>query len=172
MNPAVVVISHSDYRCKGSKGVAAVTGDGGLFLQVLVHQARRRLFLTDDVVGERHVYLAGSVALKRGTMVIKPVDLDPLRSQTAQMRVGLFLCPGDVGDPQLTARRSCVRTDRAEDLVDALVPRKVGDDSGTGPVARHGYRRGYTVETIGAVANNVNQRGMRLSAICLHTKQH
>jgi hypothetical protein len=85
-----------------------------------------------------------------------------------KMQVRLFLCPRDVGNPELASRWSCVNIDRAENLVDSLIAREVGDNRGSCSIPCYRDRGSHSVKSIGPVAHDVNHRRTGLRNSFLH----
>src|SRR3954453_23988350 len=118
--------------------------------------------------GERYIDLASRVPFKRGTVMVKPINLHSVRGKVAQMRVRFFFVPGYISDPQLAACRSGLETNRADDLIDVLVTGKVKDNSGASTISCYCHGSGHPIKAVRFMADEVDERGLGLRHIFLH----
>ncbi len=163
MEPPVVVVGHGDHRCEGGKtrGRAAFTREPAG--KVFVHQPGRGELLRKYAVGKRHVDPPVLHAFERRAMVVDPVDARAGGGERAQMRIGLGLAPGDVGDPELRVRAGR-RRERAQHGVDLAVVREVRRHLRLPfEIARDGDGGRHAVEAVRPVTHDVDLTGHGLA---------
>src|SRR5262245_57595061 len=104
---------------------------------MFVHQSSCRCLFTNDVSGKRNLDISSSVAFECSAMMIEPKNFYAVRSEIPEVVICCFLCPGDIGDPQLAANWSGVQADRTQDFVDVFIARKMRDNGCTGTIPCH-----------------------------------
>ena len=83
MQPAIVVVGQAhDVGESLEARILAALGTQPLS-QVVVHEARGRVAIVDDLVGERHVDRALLDALDRGAVMVHPEDLEAALGEPA-----------------------------------------------------------------------------------------
>jgi hypothetical protein len=105
-------------------------------------------------------------AFERRPVVVDPVDVDAARRERAQVRVGLGLAPGDVGDPELGVPSFRWTSPRSV-AIDLAVRRERRRDVGASlEVPRDRRGGGDAVETMRAVAHDQNLGS--IGEVCSH----